>query len=114
MQHRRKPEQAAYLTSDLADALALGKKLANDAFGYAMDTLEVGRNHITLQPESKDALLKWFMIHGQEWQSELERAWCNGRYDAPHLSSQLQRLRNSEHGHELVYKLGKVTPNIQR
>jgi len=100
--------------ANLGEALVLGKEMAYEHFQSEMDDLWVGRGRAMLQDESKDALLKWFMIHGEAWQYELDRAWQNGRYDATSLSGPLQRLRNSEHGHELVYKLGKVTPNIQR
>jgi len=111
---RRKYPGKFRCCANLKEALHAVKEMAMCHFQEEMNDLWVGRERATLQEESKDALLQWFDLHGESWQYELERAWSNGRYDAPNLTSSLQRLRNSEHGHELVYKLGKTTPNLQR
>jgi len=53
----------------------------------------------------KPALLSWFESERAAWKDRLERAWCGGNYGRHEYQGELQRLRNSPHGHEIIFSL---------
>lgn len=104
-----KPGTLSIFTNDRLDLLATVKAEAKAGFTAQCNTAirEVFNHWDEDTTAIREALVQWFMERGaKDWEDDLRiDAWSQGNYHGCTASGTLQRLRNSEHGHDLIAKL---------